>query len=150
MRFIYVRSMTFRSTSKLFPFSRLVFISLLFIADKMGNLSLKVHEPMEDAGSDADRFLPTPFQVGLACRAQFKLGSSKMGELELDPSRDCIDHNGISCLKVVDPIYKPSSGSASDGGREVFMVGQGEPPNQTVEVITKEAEEEIAWAAWLA
>jgi hypothetical protein len=40
MRFIYMRSMAFRSTSKFLLDLRLVFISLLFIADKIGNLSL--------------------------------------------------------------------------------------------------------------
>jgi hypothetical protein len=44
-RFIYVRSMEFDSTNKFLPGSRLVFGSLLFIADKMGDLSLQESEP---------------------------------------------------------------------------------------------------------
>jgi hypothetical protein len=73
-----------------------------------------------------------------------------MGESELDPSGDCIDHNGVCCPEVADPIYMPSSGSDSDDGWEVFMVRQGEPPNLIAEEIAREAEEEIARAARLA
>jgi hypothetical protein len=46
-----------------------------------------------------------------------------MGESELDPSGDRVDHHEIGCLEAADPIYKPSSGSNFDGDREVFMVG---------------------------
>jgi hypothetical protein len=45
MRFSYVRLMTFESTSKLLSGSRLVFGSLLFIADQMRDLSLQEPEP---------------------------------------------------------------------------------------------------------
>jgi hypothetical protein len=44
--FIYVRLMAFRSTSMFLPGKRLVFGSLLFIADKFEDLSL--HEPGTD------------------------------------------------------------------------------------------------------
>jgi hypothetical protein len=40
-RFIYVRLMAFESTSNFLPGSRLVFGSLLFIADKTGDLRLQ-------------------------------------------------------------------------------------------------------------
>jgi hypothetical protein len=40
MSLIYVRLMAFKSTSKFLLGSRLVFGSLLFVADKMGDLSL--------------------------------------------------------------------------------------------------------------
>jgi hypothetical protein len=59
-----------------------------------------------------------------------------MGESELDPSGDRIDHHETSCPKVAYPIYMPSLESNSDGGQEVFMVRQGEPPNKTEEEIT--------------
>jgi hypothetical protein len=42
--FIYMRSMTFESATKFFPGSRMVFGSLLFIVDKMGDLSLQEPE----------------------------------------------------------------------------------------------------------
>jgi hypothetical protein len=49
MRFDYVRSMTFQSTNKFSLDSRWVFGSLLFIADKFGDLSLQEPEPKEVA-----------------------------------------------------------------------------------------------------
>jgi hypothetical protein len=58
----------------------------------------------------------------------------------LDPSGDYIDHHEIYCPEVADPIYKPSSEFDSDGGREIFIVGQGDPP-------TNQIEEEIYRAA---
>jgi hypothetical protein len=59
-RLIYVRSMAFRSTNKFLLGSRLLFGSLLFIADKMGNLSLQEPKPQETTGSDTDHLIPTP------------------------------------------------------------------------------------------
>jgi hypothetical protein len=129
----------------------LVFGSLLFIADKMGDLSLQEPESWEIAGSDTDRFPPTPARVGLACEAQLGHESSRLGESELDPSGNNVDHHMICCPDAAHPICKPSPESDSDGGREVFMVGQGEPPaNQTEAEIAQAAEAEIARAARLA
>jgi hypothetical protein len=68
-RFIDVRSMEFDSTNKFLPGSRLVFGSLLFIADKMGDLSLQESEPRQIIGSDTGQFPPTLARVGLACEA---------------------------------------------------------------------------------
>jgi hypothetical protein len=44
-RFICVRSMMFELATKFLPCSRLVFGSLLFIADKIGDMSLQEAEP---------------------------------------------------------------------------------------------------------
>jgi hypothetical protein len=44
MRFVYVRSMAFKSATKFLPGSRLAFGSLLFISDKMGDLRLQEPE----------------------------------------------------------------------------------------------------------
>jgi hypothetical protein len=52
---------------------------------------------------------------------------------------------------TTDPIYELSLKSDSEGGREVFMVGQGEQPvAKTTEEIAREAEEEIVRVAQLA
>jgi hypothetical protein len=59
-RFIYMRSMAFKLTSKFLLGSRLVLRSLLFITDKMGDLSLQEPEPREIARSDTDSFPPMP------------------------------------------------------------------------------------------
>jgi hypothetical protein len=69
-RFINVRSMAFKSTSKFLSGSRLVFRFLLFITNKMGDLNLQEPEPREITGSDTDRFPPIPVRVGLTCEAQ--------------------------------------------------------------------------------
>jgi hypothetical protein len=59
-RIVYVRSMTFTSTSKFLPDSKLVFRSLLFITDKFGDLSLQEPELQEVIGSGTDRVPPIP------------------------------------------------------------------------------------------
>jgi hypothetical protein len=104
----------------------MVFGSLLFIADKMRDLSLSEPKSREITGWDTGRFPPTLVRVGLACEAWLGHESSKSGESKSDPLGDNVDHHKICCLDTTDPIYKPSSESDSEGGQEVFMVGQGE------------------------
>jgi hypothetical protein len=143
--------MAFESTSKFLSGSRLVFGSILFVADKMGDLSLKELKLWEITGSDTDHFPPTSAQVGLTCEARLGHGSSQLGESESDPSGDNVNHHEICCPDVADPIYKPSLESKSDGGPKVFMVGKANPPaNQTNAEIARAAEAEIARVAQLA
>jgi hypothetical protein len=48
-------------------------------------------------------------------------------------------------VATTDPIYQSSLELDSEGGGEVYMVGNGEElPDKTTEEIQKEAEEEIA------
>jgi hypothetical protein len=105
----------FESTTKFLPGSMLVFGSLLFIADKLGDLNLQEPKPQAITGSGNDWFPPTPVQVGLTYQAQHKHESSKLGESESDLSRDSAGHREICCPDVVDLIYKPLSESNSDG-----------------------------------
>jgi hypothetical protein len=77
-RFIYVRSMTFELTNKFLPRSRLVFRSLLFIADKMRDLSLQEPKSWEIIGSATGRFASIPGQVGLAFEARLGHGSTRL------------------------------------------------------------------------
>jgi hypothetical protein len=70
--------------------------------------------------------------------------------LDSDPSGDITGHHEICCSAAIDPIYKPSLKSNSDGGQEVFMVRQGEPANQTVKEIAQDVEVEITRVARLA
>jgi hypothetical protein len=123
--------MVFIFTSKFLPGSRMVFRSLLFIVDKMGDLSLLEPEPREIAGLDIDHFQSTPVQVSLARGAQLELRSSDIGQSKSEPLGDHIDYNGISCPKAANLIYKPLSGFNSDSGHDVFMVGQRESPPPT-------------------
>jgi hypothetical protein len=83
--------------------------------------------------------------------AQFGHGSIKLGKMDLNPSRDKIDHNLAGSTSTIDPIYQSPPESDSKGDRKVYMVGQGEElPEKTTEEIAREAEEEIALAARLA
>jgi hypothetical protein len=88
----------FKSTSNFLPDSRLIFRSLLFIADKMGDMSLQEPKSREVAGSDTGRFPPTLVRVGLACEARLRYRSSRSVKSESDSSGDNIDHHKICCL----------------------------------------------------
>jgi hypothetical protein len=71
--------------------------------------------------------------------------------MDLDPAGDKVDHTLAISAATTDPIYQSSLGYDSEGGRKVYMVGNGEElPDKTVEEIQREAEEEIACAAHLA
>jgi hypothetical protein len=151
MRFNYVRSLVSRSSSKFLPNSKWDFGSLLFIADKFGDLSLQETESWEITGSGTDHVPPISAQVGLVSEARLGHGFSASGEAESDPSGDKADHHEIGCPTAVDPINQPPPEFDSDSGREVYMVGQGEPAtNQTTLQIAREADDEIARATRLA
>jgi hypothetical protein len=125
--------MTYQSTNKFSPDSRLIFGSLLFITDKFGDLSLQEPEP-----HPTKRIPLIPVRVSLVTEPQLRHGFNTSGEMEM-PSGDKADHN-----------QSPSK-SDSDGGREVYMVGQGEPPiEKTIEEIARESEEVITRVARLA
>jgi hypothetical protein len=132
--------MAFDSTSRFLPGSRLVFGSLLFIVDKMGDLSLHQPEWREIIRSDTDHFPLTSTRAGVACEAWLGRGSIGSGEFELGPSGDSVDHHEICCPDTTDPIWEPWLEPDSDG-QEVFIVGQGDPP------CPDETEAEIARAA---
>jgi hypothetical protein len=69
----------------------------------------------------------------------------------LDPAEDKANHTLVVLIATTNPIYQLSLMSDSKGGGEVYMVQNGEVPQEkTVEEIQLEAEEEIAHAACLA
>jgi hypothetical protein len=71
--------------------------------------------------------------------------------MDSDPMGDKADHTLAFLVAATDPIYQSSPESDSEGGREVYMVGNGEElPEKIVEEIQREADEEIAHAAHLA
>jgi hypothetical protein len=150
-RFDYVRSVTFQSTTKFLPSSRRVLASLLFIADKFGDLSLHELESLEIAGSGTGRVPLAPVRISLVNEAQLGHGSNILGEAESDPLEDKADHHEIGCPPATDPIHQSPPESDSDDSREVYMVAHGEQPTEkTIEEIAQEVEEEMARAAWLA
>jgi hypothetical protein len=56
----YMRSMAFQFRNKFIPGSRWVLGSLLFVANKFGDLSLQEPESREVIGSGIDRLPPAP------------------------------------------------------------------------------------------
>jgi hypothetical protein len=114
--------------------------SLQFITDKFGDLTLQ--EPESHVA---------PVQVGLVNEAQLRHRLSKLGKTDIDPTEDKANHTLAVPAATTDPINQSSLESDSEGGGEVFMVGNGEePPEKIVEEIQREAEEEIAHKACLA
>jgi hypothetical protein len=93
---------------------RFVFGSLHFIANQLGDLSMKELEQQENLGSSTDRSRPTSFRVSHV---------SDLLEENAGHLRSCHP-------STTDPICSVSafSKSDSDGDRKVFMVGQGDTP----------------------
>jgi hypothetical protein len=149
-RFNYLRSMPFQSTTKFLLSSRWILGSLLFIADKFRDLSQQESKSSKLIGSGTSHLPPTLAWVSLVNEAQLKNGSSVLGEADSDPWGDKANHNQVGFPTTTDPIYQSPAKSNSEGGKEVYMVGQGEQPNEkTTEEIAREAMEEIARAARL-
>jgi hypothetical protein len=70
--------------------------------------------------------------------------------MDPDPIGDKADHIRAVSVATTDPMYQSSPESYSEGGREVYMVGNGEQPSkETAKEVQQEAEEEIAHAAHL-
>jgi hypothetical protein len=60
MRSSFVRAMSFQSTTKFLPSSRWVVGSVLFIADKFGDLNLQESESREVVGLGTSYLPPVP------------------------------------------------------------------------------------------
>jgi hypothetical protein len=150
MRSSFVRAMLFKSTTKILPGSRWVLGSLLFIADKFGDLNLQELESCE-VGLGTVHLPPSPVQVNLINEVGLGHGLVKLGKMGPDPSWNKADHTSAISAAITDPIYQWSLESNSEGDREVYMVMQGdEPPKKTIKEIQQEAEEELDWAVRLA
>jgi hypothetical protein len=77
-RFDYVRLMAFQSTNKFLPSSRCVLVSLLFIDDKFGDLSLWESESPDVTGSATGYLPPAPVRVGHVNEAQLRPRSNAL------------------------------------------------------------------------
>jgi hypothetical protein len=65
-----------------------------------------------------------------------------MRKMDLDPIGDKANHILTVSAAITDPIHQSAPGSDSEGGREVYMVGNGEElPKKTTEEIQYEDEE---------
>jgi hypothetical protein len=97
------------------------------------------------------RLPPAPVRVGLVNEAQLRHGLNELGKTGSDPAGDKTDHTLAVLATITDPIYQSSLDSDSEGGGEVYMVGNGEEfPNKMVEEIQREAKEEITRVKCLA
>jgi hypothetical protein len=87
-------------------------------------------------GSGTDGLPPALVRVGLINEEQLRHGLSKLGKIDLDPTVDKADHILAIPVATTDPIYQSLPKSNSEGGGEVYKVGNGEePPKKTVEEI---------------
>jgi hypothetical protein len=151
MRSSFVRAMTFQSTTKFLPGSRWFLGSLQFITDKFGDLNLQEPESSEVTRSGTGRLPPASVWVGLINEALLRHWLNELGKTDLDPTGDKADHILTILAATTDPIFQSSLESDSEGGREVYMVGDREElPEKTTKEIQREAEEEIARVAHLA
>jgi hypothetical protein len=147
----FMRAMVFQSTTKFLPGSRWVLGSLLFIADKFGDLNLQEPKLHEVVGSGTGCLPPAPIRVDLINEAQLRHRLNKLGKMDLDHTEDKVDHTLAIPVALTDPIHQSSPEPNTKGDKEFYMVGQGEElPEKTAEEIPWEADEEIAQATHLA
>jgi hypothetical protein len=66
---------------------------------------------------------PTPIWVSLINDAQLLHGLSELGKTDLDPAGDKADHTSAVLIATTDLIYQSPLESDSDGGREVYTMG---------------------------
>jgi hypothetical protein len=151
MRSSFVRAMAYQSIAKFLPSSRWFARSLLFVTDMFGDLNLQEHESREVVGSSNDHLPLAPVRVSHVNEAQLWHKLGKLGEMDLNPSRDKTDHTLAIHAAITDPIHRSPSESDFEDDIEVYMVGQGDqPPERTAEEIQRETEEEFTRAAPLA
>jgi hypothetical protein len=118
---------------------RFVFGSLHFIANQLGDLSMKETKQPNNLGPRVDWYPLTPVQVSLVSEARPRHGSDVSRGFELDLSGENAGDPKSCHPNMVDQIYNVALllKSNSEGDREDFMVGQGYPPaDQTKEEIT--------------
>jgi hypothetical protein len=124
---------------------------LQFVTDKFRDLTLQEPESRRITRSGTDHLPPAPVQFSLVSKAQLRHRISELGKMGLDPEGDKVDHILATPAAPTDPIYLSPSKSDSEGGREVYMVENGEDLlNKTVEEIQRETDIELARAARLA
>jgi hypothetical protein len=150
-RSCFVRAMTYQSTTKFLNGSRWFLESLQFITNKFRDLTLQEPESRGIIRSCTDRLPPAPVQVSLINEPQLGHRLSELGKTGVDPTWDKADHILAVPVAATDPIYQSSPESDSEGGGEVYMVGNVEElPDKLVEEIQWETDKELAHAARLA
>jgi hypothetical protein len=123
--------------------------SLQFITNKFGGLTLQEPESCGIIGSGIGRLPLAPVQVSLINEAQLGHGLNKLGKMDSDHTGDKVDHTPAILAATTDPIYQTPLESDSEGGREIYMVGNvDELPDKTVEEIQWETDKERGTIAY--
>jgi hypothetical protein len=151
MRSSLVRATTYQSTTKFLPDSRWFLGSLPFINNKFGDKTLQESESQEITKSGTGHLPPAPVQLSPVNQAQLRHIVDELGKTGSDPTGNKADHSLAIPAATTDQIYQSSLESDSEGGGEVYVVGNGEELlDKMLEEIQREAEEEITCAARLA
>jgi hypothetical protein len=110
--------------------------SLQFVTDKFGDLNLQESESSEATRLGTGRLPLALILVGLVNEAQLRHRLNELGKTDPDPAGDKANHILAVSVATTDLIYQSSPESDSEGGREVYMVGNGEEfPEKTTEEI---------------
>jgi hypothetical protein len=126
-------------------FARLKVVSGISSVHNQAQFKSQEPKTCEVIRSGTDRLPPALVHVDLINEAQLRHGPSELEKTDLDPAEDKADHTLAVPVATTDPIDQSSLESDSEGDGEVYMVGNGEEPQEkTIEEIQREAKEEIA------
>jgi hypothetical protein len=110
--------------------------SLLFIADKFGDMNLQEPKSCKVIGLGTCHLPLAPVRVSLINEAHLRHGPVELRKIDPDPTGDNADPIQAIPIAIIDPIYQLPPGTNSEGDRQVFIVGESEqPPKKTVEEI---------------
>jgi hypothetical protein len=96
--------MAFQSTTKFLPDSRWILGSLIFMANKFGDLNPQESESREVIESGIGHLPPAPIRVDLINEARLRHELIKLGKTGPDPSWDKADHTSAVLAAITDPI----------------------------------------------
>jgi hypothetical protein len=118
--------MAYQSRTKFLPNSRWFLGSLQFITDKFRDLTLQEPESHGIVGSVTDHLPLAPVRLGPINVAQLRQGPSELGKTGTYSAGDKVDHTLAVLVATTNPIYQSSPESDSEGGGEVYLVGNRE------------------------
>jgi hypothetical protein len=151
MRSSFMRAMVNQSATKFLPGSEWFLGSLQFITDKFGDLTLQEPESCRIIRSGTDHLPPASVRVGLINEVQLRHELSELGKMGSDPEGDKVNHIMAAPAAPTDLICLSPPEFNSEGGGEVYMVGNREElPDKTVEEIQQETDIELVCAVCLA
>jgi hypothetical protein len=125
--------------------------SLQFVTNKFGDLTLQEPESHGIVGSGTGHLPPALVRVGLVNEAQLGHGLSELGKTGSDPAGDKADHTLAIPVARTYPICQSPSEFDSEGGKEVYMMGNREELlDKSIEEIQRKIDEELTRATRVA